>query len=406
MRKTIALVATLDTKGREAQFIKSIITKNGINCILIDVGLLGKPLTRPDITNIDVIKKAGEKHADLVKNPKRSIANPILSKGATRIVLNLINKGRIHGIISIGGSQGTAIGTYVMRQLPIGFPKLMVSTMASGDVRHYVDTCDITMMYSVSDISGLNFITTKILENAANAISGMVKNRQSVGNNRQKTLALTMYGSTTPCVTRAAERLRHLGYEVIIFHASGPGGKAMENLIFGGKIDGVLDLTIGEVSNEYMGGIQSTGPIRLTQAAKMRIPLIVVPGGACTCVFGPKGTVPKKYQKRTLIIHNPSTTLIRANRHEAAKIGKIIAQRMNLHKGRNMLIIPELAFCCYYEKGMPFHNPQADKALIDAITRNLTGNTIIEKYALRINDPAFADIVADKMNRLMKNESV
>lgn len=401
--KTIGIIATLDTKGKEVEYVSGIIKKNGFNTQIIDTGIMGTPGTKPDITREHVAYGAGYSINELIRIADRSISNPAMAEGASNIIIKKISHDSIHGIISLGGSQGTSISTKIMQKVPIGFPKIMVSTMASGDVRPYVDIQDITMMHSVVDISGLNCVLKTILANAAGAICGMVKNHIPIQkNSKKRTIAMSMYGSTTPCVTKAAKILNDTGFETMIFHASGPGGKAMERMIMEGNIDGILDITLGEISNEYLGGIQASGGSRMTSAAKMDIPQVTVPGGACTSVFGEISNIPEKYRKRKLIQHTPKISLIRANLEESKNIGKIIGEKLNMHPSKNYFMIPRKSFCFYYQSGNKFFDPESDIQLIQAVKESITNKTMIEEYDLDINTSKFAEIISHRMIQLME----
>jgi len=403
-KKNIILIATLDTKGNEAKFIKKLIKSRGHKVIIIDTGLLGNPLFKGDISRQKIAKYGGKSLDSMRKRPKRSISNYIMGEGTAKAVYNLYKEGKLDGVIGIGGSQGTAMATRAMRELPIGVPKLMLSTMASGNVRPYVDIKDITMMNSVIDIAGINSISAPILSNAANAICGMIEQKLIWKRKSKKVIAITMYGTTTPCVMKASELLNKAGFETVIFHASGTGGKAMENLILEGRFDGVLDITIAEITNELLEGIQSAGPNRLEAAGEIGIPQLVVPGGSSICVFGPKGSVPERYvkEKRTQIVHNTQMTLIRTNRKECEVLGKIIASKLNKAKGPTKFIVPKKSYSFYSEKGQGFYNPEYNHLLASTVRNNLKKEITYEGYNFDINNPKFAEIIAIKMINLMK----
>jgi len=326
----------------------------------------------------------------------------VMRRGVAQIVTEMYSE-KLNGIIAIGGGQGTALGTTSMRNLPIGIPKVMVSTLASGDTRPYVGTKDVTMMHSVVDIAGLNRISRKILTNAAGAICGMVEARAEDVTSDKPLIGITMFGVTTPCVMVAKEILENNGYEVIVFHCTGTGGRALEELIESGEIDGVLDVTTTELADEVAGGVLSAGPDRLEAAGKRGIPQVVVPGALEMVNFGKKETVPLKYQQRNLYSHTPMVTLMRTNVEENRKLGNMMACKLNKASGPTAVAIPLRGFSAYDAAGMHFYQPKADKAFIEALKNSLSSDVQLIEMDYHINDREFAHKIAGLLMEMMKN---
>jgi uncharacterized protein (UPF0261 family) len=311
--------------------------------------------------------------------------------------LELLAADDIGGVIGMGGSGGTAIATSAMRAMPVGLPKVMVSTMASGDVSAYVDVKDITMMYSVVDVAGLNRLSRRILANAAGAVCGMAEQQIPPAGDRP-IITATMFGVTTPCVTHLRERLEAAGYEVLVFHATGSGGRAMESLIADGFVTGVADVTTTEWADELIGGVLSAGPDRLGAAARAGLPQVVSVGALDMCNWGAIDTVPERFRDRTLYKHNPQVTLMRTTPVENAELGRIIATRLNAATGPTALYLPLRGVSMVDADGMPFWSPEADAALFDAIRAGVDPAVVdLVELDLHINDPAFADAMADRL---------
>lgn len=400
--KTVAIVATLDTKGHEAAFVKSVIEKNGLKTLIIDVGVNASDV-KADIPNSEVAKAAGVSIEEILKKNERSFAMSEMSKGAAFISQKLYNEKRFDGVISMGGSGGSSLAASFMQALPVGVPKLLVSTMASGDTRPYVGVSDITMMYSVVDVAGINSISSVILSNAANAISGMLQNEVKKADDNKKVIAATMFGVTTPCVTAAQKVLEDAGYEVLVFHATGAGGQSMESLIKSGFIDGVLDITTTEWCDELVGGVLNAGTERLDAAALGGIPQVVSVGALDMVNFGPPDTIPSKFNGRKFYEHNTTVTLMRTTVEENKELGKIIAEKLNQTKGKTAIVLPLKGVSAIDIEGGAFWGPQEDKALFDAIRANIDTNKVelIEKDT-DINDSAFAEFVSKKLISYMK----
>jgi uncharacterized protein (UPF0261 family) len=396
MSGTVLIIGTLDTKGVEFAYIRDLIRARGHETIVLDAGV-DEPQFTPDVGAARVALAGGSSLETLREARDRAVALDVMCTGARAVALELLAEGRFAGVISLGGSGGTAIATTAMQALPVGMPKIMVSTMASGDVARYVDVKDITMMYSVVDVAGLNRLSRRILANAAGAVCGMVE--QEIPPAEDKPLiTATMFGVTTPCVTRVRETLEGAGYEVLVFHAVGSGGRAMEALIADGFISGVADVTTTEWCDELVGGVLSAGPHRLEAAATAGIPQVVSVGAIDMVNFGSFDSVPAKFADRNLYRHNPQITLMRTTPEENAELGRIIATRLNAATGPTALFLPLRGVSMIDAEGMPFWSPEADAALFDAIRATVDRSKVeLVELDLHINDPAFADAMTDRL---------
>jgi uncharacterized protein (UPF0261 family) len=399
--KTIAILGTLDSKGQEYKFIKDTIEKAGLNTLVIHAGVWDSYFT-PDVSNEEVAKAGGGLIEELQAKKDRGNAMEIMTRGAAEIVKKLYAEGKFSGIISLGGSGGTTIATAAMRALPIGVPKLMVSTVASGDTRPYVGVSDLTMMHSVVDISGVNSISSSILSNAAHAIVGMTERETIKLENEKPLVAATMFGVTTPCVTKAREYLESLGYEVLVFHATGVGGQAMESLVEAGFIKGVLDITTTEWCDELVGGVLAAGPNRLEAAGKYGVPQVVSTGALDMVNFGPIDTVPEQFKHRNLYKHNPSITLMRTTTEECRELGRIIANKLNMTNSPTTLVLPLHGVSMIDVEGQPFYGPEEDKTLFDAIRENIDKDKVkLVEFEKDINDEEVSLFMAKELVALM-----
>ncbi len=401
MSKTVLLIGTLDTKGREYAYLRDLIQGRGLNTFVLDCGVLGEPVFAPDSPAARTAEAGGESLAQLREKRDRGHALEIMGLGARAIALDLLAQGKFDGVIAMGGSGGTSIGSTAMQALPVGMPKLIVSTMASGNVAPYVDVKDITMMHSVVDVSGLNRISRRIFANAAGAIGGMVE--QEMPKVEDKPLiGATMFGVTTPCLDRVRERMEAAGYEVLIFHAVGSGGRSFEALIAGGYFSGVADVTTTEWCDELVGGVLSAGPERLDAAGRAGIPQIVSLGALDMVNFGPRDTLPPQYESRNIYVHNPQVTLMRTTPEETAKLGEIIAKKLNATTGPTALFVPLKGVSAIDVEGMPFYDPAADTALFEAIRKHLDRSKVeLIELDMPINDPRFADAMADRLQSMI-----
>ena len=400
MKKKIAIVGALDTKGLEFEFLKKEIELRGPSTLLIDTGVLGEPYLEPDISRGRVAQAGGKSSEELVAKRDRGEAMGVMTKGVAEIVRQLYAEAEIDGIISMGGGGGTVIGTSAMRVLPVGFPKLMVSTLASGDTSPYVDTTDITMMPSVVDVAGVNRISRRIYTNAAGAICGMVTGELSPADDKPL-VAASMFGNTTPAVDHARQIIESKGYEVLVFHATGTGGRTMEALIADKYIAGVLDITTTEWADEICGGVLSAGPHRLEAAARMGIPQVVVPGCIDMCNFWARDTVPEKYKERIFYEWNPNVTLMRTTPEENQRMGEIFAEKLNATSGPVAVLIPLKGFSQIDLKGEIFYWPEANQAFISALKNNLRSDIPVTEMDFDINAPEFSGKVAEALLEML-----
>lgn len=390
MTKIIAIFGALDTKGVEFAFLKAEIEKRGCRTLVVDTGVLGAAGFEPDVSREAVAQAGGVELDALVNRQDRGEAMAVMQRGAAEIAQRLHREGRIDGIISMGGGGGSSIGTAAMRALPVGFPKLMVSTVASGDTSGFVGTSDITMMYSVVDVAGINRISRMIYTNAAGAICGMVSGERSEGDDKP-IIAVTMFGNTTRAVDRARGLLEAAGYEVLVFHATGSGGRTMEALIRDGLIRGVLDMTTTEWADELLGGVLSAGAERLEAAAVSGVPQVVVPGCIDMCNFWAMETVPERYKGRNLYAWNPNITLMRTTAAENARLGEIFGEKLNKASAPVVVYVPMKGVSELDLEGKPFYDAAALPAFVKALKETLREGIAVVEMDVDINDPAFAE---------------
>ena len=389
MTKTVAIVGTLDTKGADFQFLRDEIVRRGCGFLVIDVGVVGEPAFEPDVPRTEVAAAAGVDLGALQEAGDRGEAVAAMARGIPLVVRRLFDEGRIHGVISMGGGAGTLLGSSAMRALPVGVPKVLVSTVASGDVAAYVGMSDIAMIHSVVDVAGVNSISRKVYGNAAGAIAGMVAHETAAGEDKP-IIAASMFGNTTRAVNQAKAQLEAQGYEVLVFHATGAGGRTMEALIDDGHVTAVLDMTTTEWADELCGGVLSAGPHRLEAAARAGIPQVVVPGCIDMCNFWAPDTVPEKYRDRTFYKWNPNVTLMRTTPEENARLGEIFAEKLNAATGPVAVYVPVKGFSEVDLEGKPFHLPEANEAFVGALRANLKPGIDIVEMDVDINDPQFS----------------
>jgi uncharacterized protein (UPF0261 family) len=401
---TIAVIGTLDTKGREHAFVAERIRARGHDVLLIDVGTGSEAVVPADITRAEVAAAGDIDLAGLVARGDRGECVSAMAGAAPRLLGRMVADGRIQGVISLGGGGGTAIASAAMRPLPIGFPKLIVSTLASGNTAAYVGTSDIVMMPAVVDVQGLNRISRVILSRAAGAICGMVEADGASGDEKPLIVA-SMFGNTTKCIDAAIPLLEAAGYEVLVFHATGTGGRAMESLIASGLVAGVLDITTTELADELVGGVLSAGPERLDAAARHGVPAVVAPGCLDMVNFGAQHTVPDRFSCRTFYIHNPQVTLMRTTRDECATLGRLMAEKVNASRGPVTVLLPRKGISVISAAGGPFHDPAADASLFDAIERGLRPGVTCMELDCEINAPAFAQACVEALLANMKRIS-
>jgi uncharacterized protein (UPF0261 family) len=400
---TVVLIGTLDTKGLEYDFMRRQIKKAGVDVLLVDAGVLGRPRVPPDVTREQVAQAAGADLVALAAAGDRGAAVMAMARGAAAVAQQLHSQHQLDGVMGLGGSGNSSIAAAAMQALPIGVPKLIVSTLASGDTRPYVGTSDVTMMYSVVDIAGINRLSERILSNAAAAVAGMARSyaarkRRTSG---KPLIGATMFGVTTPCVNEARAWLEKQGYEVLVFHATGTGGRSMEALVRGGFLAGVLDVTTTELADELVGGVLSAGPDRLEAAGALGLPQVVSLGALDMVNFGPIDTVPEKFRGRNLYKHNATVTLMRTTPGENAELGRMIARKLNAAQGPVTIFVPKRGVSMIDVEGKPFYDPAADAALTGEVKANVRKGIAVKEMDTDINDPRFAQAMARELNRMI-----
>jgi uncharacterized protein (UPF0261 family) len=393
---TVALLGTLDTKGAEYAFVRDRITEAGCEVIMINAGVLADPAYPIEFGRRRVAEAGGVDIDQLVASADRGLAVTSMAEAAAAIVHRLLEEGRIHALFGMGGSGGTSIVSRAMRELPIGVPKLLLSTMAAGNVAQYVGTSDVAMMYPVVDIAGINAITARVFANAAAAVASMAKVAESSQSPTpsRPLVGVTMYGSTTPCVDRARSWLDGAGYESLVFHATGPGGRSMEALMSSGDIRASLDVTTAELMAEIAGGTFTAGPDRLDTAGALGLAQVVSTGGVDQVAFSPPESLPEGYRHRSLYAHNPSVTLMRSNAEECTELGRLISEKLSRALGPVSLFVPLRGTSSYAVEGGVFHDPVADRALVESIRANIGPSVELVEMDTDINDPAFAEAMA------------
>jgi uncharacterized protein (UPF0261 family) len=401
MAKTVVIIGTLDTKGQEFAFIKKLVEKEGLKALVVDFGVMGKPAFKPDVTGAEVAEAGGGNLETLRKGEQKDEAMRVMQAGLAAVVRALYDKGKLNGIIGMGGTGGTSIATAAMRTLPVGVPKVMVSTVGGGDVSAYAGTKDITFIPSIVDVAGFNRISRTIYANAAGAIAGMVKTKVPKPRAEKPLVTASMFGNTTTCVDKARGILEEKGYEVLVFHATGTGGRTMESLIADGYITASLDITTTELADEVCGGVFSAGPDRMMAAARAGIPTVLVPGCVDMCNFWGIGTIAEKYKNRNLYQWNPNVTLMRTNVEENRIMGQMIAKAANESKGPVAILLPLKGVSMLDSPGGIYWDPQADRACYDTIKANVKQGIRVIEMDNNINDPAFATAAAQTLLKMM-----
>ncbi len=401
--RTIAVVGALDTKGAEFGFLRDEIERRGCRALLVDVGVLGTPAFAPDVGADEVAAAGGSSVAELRRRGDRGAALDAMARGAAAVVRRLFEQGRFQAIISMGGGGGTGVGTSAMRALPVGVPKVMVSTVASGDVAPYVGTSDIVMMPSVVDVAGLNRVSRVVFTHAAAAVCSMAEaGGPAPGPGQERPLvAATMFGNTTRAVDHARHLLEARGYEVLVFHATGTGGRTMESLVEAGSFAGVLDITTTEWADEVCGGVLSAGPTRLEAAGRAAIPQVVTPACIDMCNFWAAETVPARYRERKLHHWNPNVTLMRTTPEENARMGRIFGEKLSAARGPVAVLVPMRGFSELDAPGKPFWWPEADQAFVDALRPVLRPDIPLVLMEHNVNDPEFSGKVAETLLQLL-----
>ena len=398
----VLLLATLDTKGVEAAFVRDRLRELGVETRLVDCGTLQPPTVEPDVSRAAVLAAAGTTLEAVRSSGERAFAVQAAARGARALALEMHRTGELSGVLGLGGSAGTTIGSEAMRALPIGVPKLMVSTLASGNVRSYVGDKDILMLNSVVDVLGINRVSRRVLSQAAHAMAGMVRFARVDASAQDKPIvAATMFGVTTPCVQRAKEVLEEAGCEVLVFHATGTGGAAMESLVRDGLVQGMLDLTTTELADELVGGVLSAGPERMAAAAHAGIPTVASVGATDMVNFLALDTVPAQFRERRLHRHNDHVTLMRTTPDENHRIGAEIGRKLAASRGPARLFFPLRGVSALDRAGQAFDDPQARTALLEGL-RSAAPALAITELDLHINDAAFAERCARELLALMK----
>ena len=399
---TVVLAGALDTKAAEFAWVRALIEKQGLRALMIDVGILGEPGFAPDISRAEVASAAGGDLDALRQGERRGEALEVMGRGLAIIARRLYDEGKLNGILGMGGSGGTTVATAGMRALPLGLPKLMVSTVASGDVRAFVGAADIVMMPSIVDVAGINRISAKVYANAAAAIVGMVRGEAPPIAEARPLVAASMFGNTTPCVDQARNLIEEHGFEVLVFHATGIGGQTMESLISDGYFAGCLDITTTELADEVCGGGASAGPVRCMAAARAGIPTVIVPGCVDMANFGARESLPEKYRERKLYQWAPTATLLRTNIEENQRIGEMIATAANAATAPVAILLPLEGLSMLDSVGGAFWDPAANAACFDAIKSSLRPDIPVIELGCNINDQPFAEAAADALLNLMR----
>ncbi len=406
MSGTVLLVGALDTKGAEYAFVKDLIEAAGLQTLVVDFGVMGQPAFEPDVSRAEVAIAGGGNLSYLASGTRKDEAMRTMAQGLASVVERLYDEGRFDGILGMGGSGGTSIATSAMRTLPVGVPKVMVSTVGGGDVSVYAGSKDITFMPSVVDVAGINRLSRAIYANAAGAIAGMVKTEAEATADERPLIAASMFGNTTAAVDHARGLLEAEGYEVLVFHATGSGGRTMEDLISDGYIAGCLDMTTTELADEICDGVFSAGPDRVQAAPRQGVPTVIVPGCVDMANFGGIETVPGHYRERTLYEWNPEVTLLRTNEEENKQMGAMLAAAANAGQaGKVSVLIPLGGVSMLDSEGDRFWDPGADQACYDALKNDLRADIPLIEMDANINDPEFAERAVSLLLEMLQEEA-
>ena len=402
----IAIVGALDTKGEENAFIRDVILGRGVDTIVVDTGVLGSPAFVADVSREEVAEAGGRQLAELVAEADRGSAVTTMAAGAEQIVLRLFEEGRIQGALALGGTGGTSVAAQAFRSLPLWVPKVIVSTAASGSTEMYVRETDLVLFPSVTDVAGLNRISIPILANAANAVVGMVTGTAQEVAGTRPLVAASMFGVTTPAVTHARERLEGLGYEVLVFHMTGTGGRTLESLVDQGVIAGVLDVTTTELADNLVGGIFDAGEDRVTAAGRRGVPQVVSVGALDMVNFGPRETVPPRFADRLFYQHNPTTTLMRTTAAECVELGARLGRRLAAATGPTAVVLPLRGVSALDTEGAAFHDPLADRALFDGVRAGIQNSAVrLVELDADMNDPEVADAMVDLLDAMIRSDN-
>jgi uncharacterized protein (UPF0261 family) len=403
---TVVLLGTFDTKGEEYAWLRDRLREVGCQTLLVDAGVFSDGHGMADVLPAEVAAAAGEDLEELRAAKDRGASMGVMARGSAVLVKRLLDEHRVHGFLAIGGSGGSSVAAQAMQAMPVGAPKVLVSTMASGDVRPYVGVSDVTLMYSVVDVAGINSISRRVFGNAVAAIAAMAKAYEAAAAqpaaDEKPLIGASMFGLTTPAVDEARARLTELGYEVLVFHATGAGGKAMEALAEAGFLTGILDLTTTELADDLVGGVLTAGPHRLEAAGRMGLPQVVSVGALDMVNFGPKETIPASFDGRRFLVHNPTVTLMRTTEEEMATLGTSIATKLAAATGPVAVFLPLQGVSGIDVAGGPFEDAAADMALFAAIHKGLDGTGVpVTDLDCRINDHGFGLAAADALHALI-----
>ncbi|MFC2014573.1 Tm-1-like ATP-binding domain-containing protein [Chloroflexota bacterium] len=402
-KNTIVLMGRFDSKGKEYAYVRDKILQGDFNVITVDTGSRGVPRFKPDISREEVARAAGLDIQDVVNRSDESKEIEVMMEGGSIIARSLYDSGKLDGIMCLGGSRGTAIGTAAMRALPFGIPKVMVSTIASGDMRPYVGTRDIMILHSVTDIAGLNRMTKKLLAYAAGAIMGAVTANAEPEDSGKSVVAMSAMGGINRAAFKAQEVLEERRFEVVAFHAVGTGGRAMEESIGQGLINGVLDLVTHELTDHIFGGYYDAGQERLETAGINGIPQVVIPGCLDFIAYSPPETIPENMGEREFFLHTPEVAIVRANKDEMASIGRTLAEKLNKATGPAAVVIPMKGFSPGNRQGRALYDPEADTAFLEALKQDLKPDVKIVELDMHINEEAFAEQVVDQLCMMMES---
>jgi uncharacterized protein (UPF0261 family) len=406
MRHRVVLVGSFDTKGAENAFVRDAIVDAGVEVVTVDTSVLGEPGFVADISREEVAAAAGVQHAKLASDKDRGHALAAMAEGARAVVAELFRSGEIQGAIALGGTGGTSLAASAFRELPVGVPKIIVSTAASGNTAPYVGETDLVLMPTIVDVAGLNRITIPILANGAAALVGMVKQKTQFPPTTKPLIAATMFGVTTRCVSHAMDLLEKAGYEVIVFHMTGSGGRALENLIQQGYFAGVLDVTTTELADNLVGGVFDAGPDRVSAAGQRGVPQVVSVGALDMVNFGARDSVPQRFGHRTFYEHNSSVTLMRTSAEESAALGKILGQKLVAAKGPTSLFLPLNGVSAIDSEGEAFSDPEANAQLFASLRQELSGSNVeLIEMGNNINDPEFAAAMVERLDSMIRQNT-
>jgi uncharacterized protein (UPF0261 family) len=401
--KTVLLLGSFDTKGEEYAYVEQLVLNRGHHVLKVDIGVMGEPTnTKVDIGADKVAEMVGETLISLRSQGDRGAAMTAMAKGASKLIRRLYEDGKFDGILGMGGTGGSSVISAAMRNLPIGVPKVLVSTAASGDTRAMIGTKDITLIPSVVDVAGINRISIKIFHQAVGAVCGMIEMPEEQEGETKPIIAISMFGNTTTSVNNCREQLTKLGYEVLVFHCTGTGGKTMEDLVDNGLIEAVLDMTTTEWADELCGGVFAAGPTRLDAPGKNGVPHLIVPGCIDMVNFGPEETVPDKYKDRKVHVWNPSITLMRTTPEENAEMGRIFAEKANRALGPVAIMYPNKGVSMLDSEDNDFWWPEADQAFLSNLKKHIRGDIEVEEWDANINDEVFSNGAVQKLLQMMK----